>query len=104
MKPIGHYTSHLPGDGSYFDVLVHQYGSCLERMTRRERFYLISAISTQLCLEMPGVVRDEIYLVANDISLLPNGDRKGLIQLFADNTNFLPTDKDNTGSILIVKR
>ncbi|MEH1959848.1 MAG: hypothetical protein V7L05_08170 [Nostoc sp.] len=80
-RPVGHFTSYTPGDGSLLDSLGQQYGSGFEKMTQREKLFLISAIAAQLCDQAPGRCRDQIYVVGHQInSSLPPGDRAGLVE------------------------
>ena len=80
-KAIGHFTSYTINDGSLLESLQEEYGPTFEGMTKREKLFLISAISTQLCDQAPGRCRDEIYVVGHQInSSLPKHDREGLIE------------------------
>ncbi|MBN3897352.1 MAG: hypothetical protein HWQ41_19350 [Nostoc sp. NOS(2021)] len=80
-KPIGHFTSYTLGDGSLLESLQEEYGSTFEKMTKREKLFLVSAIAAQLCEQSPGKCRDEIYTVGHQInSSLPQADRQGLIE------------------------
>ncbi|MHC5719378.1 MAG: hypothetical protein ACYTX0_46850, partial [Nostoc sp.] len=80
-RPIGYFTSYTPGDGSLLESLQSEYGSTFEKMTQREKLFLISAIAIQSCDQAPGKCRDEIYVVGHQInSLLPPEDREGLIE------------------------
>lgn len=80
-KPIGYFTGYTINDGSLLESLQEEYGSTFERMTRREKLFLISAIATQLCDQAPGRCRDEIYVVGHQAnSSLRAADREGLIE------------------------
>ncbi|MEH1911265.1 hypothetical protein [Nostoc sp.] len=80
-KPIGFFTSYTPGDISLLGALQEDYGPMLEKMTQREKLFLISAIAAQLCDQAPGRCRDEIYVVGHQInSSLPPADRAGLVE------------------------
>lgn len=52
-KPLGYFTSHTPGDGTFFDALETEYGSQLEKLTRRQKLYLITAIAADLACQCP---------------------------------------------------
>lgn len=52
-QPLGYYTNHTPGDGTLFDALEHEYGSMLEKLTRRQKLYLIMAIAADLAVQCP---------------------------------------------------
>ncbi|MEH2000574.1 MAG: hypothetical protein V7L00_17815 [Nostoc sp.] len=80
-RPIGHFTSYTPGDGSLLESLQEEYGSGFEKMSRREKLFLIAAIAIQSCDQANGRCRDEIYVVGHQInSSLPLEDKEGLIQ------------------------
>ena len=80
-KPIGHFTSYTLNDGSLLESLQEEYGSTFERMTKREKLFLISAIAIQLCDQAPGRCREEIYTVGHQInSSLSQADREGLVE------------------------
>ena len=80
-KPVGHFTSYIIGDGSLLESLQEEYGSTFERMTKREKLFLISAIAAQSCDQAPGRCRDEIYVVGHQInSSLPPADREDCLK------------------------
>ncbi|MEH2312362.1 MAG: hypothetical protein V7K35_13405 [Nostoc sp.] len=80
-KPVGHFTSYILGDGSLLESLQEEYGSTFERMTKREKLFLISALAAQSCDQASGRCREEIYVVGHQInSSLPPSDREGLIE------------------------
>lgn len=84
-KPVGHFTSYILGDGSLLESLQEEYGSHFEKMTKCEKFFLISAIAAQSCDQAPGRCRDEIYVVGHQInSSLPASDREGLLEALID--------------------
>ena len=80
-KPIGYFTGHTINDGSLLESLQEEYGPSFERMNKREKLYLISALAIQLCDQAPGRCRDEIYVIGHQAnSSLPVADREGLIE------------------------
>ncbi|MDZ8108974.1 MAG: hypothetical protein RM338_25580 [Nostoc sp. DedQUE12a] len=88
-KPIGYFTSYTPGDGSLLESLQQAYGSCFERMTEREKLFLIFSIASQLCEQAPGRCRDEIYVVGYQInSSLPLRDRQGLMEALINQVRY----------------
>ncbi|MEH1885867.1 hypothetical protein [Nostoc sp.] len=88
-KPIGHFTSYTINDGSLLESLQEEYGPTFEKMTRREKLFLISAIATQLCDRAPGRCRDEIYVVGHQInSSLPQADREGLVEALTNQIRY----------------
>ena len=88
-KPVGHFTSYTIGDGSLLESLQEEYGSTFEKMTKREKLYLISAVAIQLCDQAPGRCRDEIYVVGHQInSSLPLHDREGLVEALTNQVRY----------------
>jgi hypothetical protein len=47
-KPIGYFTSTMPGDGSYLDELQQQYGSTFEHLNKVEKLLLLQNIAQTL--------------------------------------------------------
>ncbi|WP_225225972.1 hypothetical protein [Komarekiella delphini-convector] len=47
-KPIGFYTSAMPGDGSYLDELQQRYGSTFEQLSKIEKLLLLHGIVQNL--------------------------------------------------------
>lgn len=88
-KPIGHFTSYTLNDDSLLESLQEEYGPTFERMTEREKLFLISAVAIQLCDQAPGRCRDEIYVVGHQInSSLPLDDRIGLIEAMTNQIRY----------------
>ncbi len=86
-KPIGHFTSYTPGDGSLLESLQEEYGSTFGQMSRREKLFLISSLASQLCEQAPGRCRDEIYVVGYQVnSSLSVKDREGLLEALIHQT------------------
>lgn len=80
-KPIGYYTSYTPGDASYLESLEERYGSSFEKMSRREKLFLLSSLASQLSGDAPGETRNEIYELGVDIQQnLPLSDQEGLLE------------------------
>ncbi|MHC5914883.1 MAG: hypothetical protein ACYTXE_28705 [Nostoc sp.] len=59
-RPLGYYTSHTPGDGSYLELLQEKYGAAFEKMTKQEKLFLVQAIAAQYSVELDGDPRIEI--------------------------------------------
>ncbi|MDZ8239704.1 MAG: hypothetical protein RMZ69_21570 [Nostoc sp. ChiQUE01a] len=88
-KPIGYFTSYSPGDGSLLESLQEEYGSTFERMTKREKLFLIFSIASQLCEQAPGKCRDEIYVVGYQVnSSLSLKDREGLLEALINQVRY----------------
>ncbi|WP_375493783.1 hypothetical protein [uncultured Nostoc sp.] len=47
-KPIGYFTSAMPGDGSYLDELQQQYGSTFEQLSKIEKLLLLHGVVQNL--------------------------------------------------------
>lgn len=47
-KPIGYFTSTMPGDGSYLDELQSLYGSTFERLGRTEKLLILESVVKNL--------------------------------------------------------
>lgn len=47
-KPIGYFTSAMPGDGSYLDELQQQYGSTFEKLGRTEKILILESVVQNL--------------------------------------------------------
>ena len=66
-KPIGYYTDYTTGDNSYLETLIEKYGSRLQKLTLREKLFLVSSLAGQLIDTTTGECRNEIYVVAHQI-------------------------------------
>lgn len=47
-KPIGYFTSTMPGDGSYLDDLQTRYGSTFEKLGRTEKLLILESVVKNL--------------------------------------------------------
>lgn len=47
-KPIGFFTSTMPGDGSYLDDLQSLYGSTFEKLGRTEKLLILESVVKNL--------------------------------------------------------
>ncbi|MBW4428997.1 MAG: hypothetical protein KME50_32440 [Nostoc desertorum CM1-VF14] len=47
-KPIGYFTSAMPGDGSYLDELQQRYGSTFEQLSKIEKLLLLHGVVQNL--------------------------------------------------------
>lgn len=79
-KPLGYYTSYIPGDGSVLDKLDDEFGSNLEKLTTKEKLFLIGALGAQLCADQSGEVSCPVKSIYPKIVLMPTGDIEGLIE------------------------
>jgi hypothetical protein len=68
-KPIGYYTSVMPGDGSYLDELQEEYGSTFERMPRTLKAHLLVEIAKSLLtaeVSITGTIQADIELQSKE--------------------------------------
>ena len=80
-KPLGYYTSYTPGDRSFLDQLQETYGSKFEVLSKREKFFLIESIASNLGDSLEELPRDEIYQLQLSINTnLSESDKAGLIE------------------------
>lgn len=47
-KPIGYFTSTMPGDGSYLDELQSMFGSRFEKLGRTEKILILQSVLQNL--------------------------------------------------------
>jgi hypothetical protein len=79
-KPLGYYTSYTPGDGSVLDELEDMFGSNLEKLTVKDKLFLIGALGAQLCADQDGEVSNVVKAAYPGIVLMPTGNIEGLIE------------------------
>ncbi|MEH2139916.1 hypothetical protein [Nostoc sp.] len=79
-KPLGYYTSYLPGDGSVLDELDDMFGSNLEKLTLKDKLFLIGALGAQLCADQDGEVSNVVKSVYPGILLTTTGNIEGLVE------------------------
>lgn len=80
-KPLGYYTTYVPGDDSYLLQLQKQYGSCLQKLSRREQLFLLQSLAASLCCSELGEVRAEVINSSIECNMrLPKNDVEGLCE------------------------
>ena len=80
-KPLGYYTSHTPGDNSLLASLEQQYGSTLEKISKREKLAILTILASDLGCEMEGGCREEIFVMSKEITnRLSMSDRAGIME------------------------
>ncbi|MBD2388818.1 hypothetical protein [Cylindrospermum sp. FACHB-282] len=96
-KPIGYYTGLVPGGDSLLNSLETQYGATFERMTRREKLYLMFSLAVHLFSKEEGAIRDEITIVASDLQALLPSDQEGLMEALINQIRWghLPEPEDS---------
>ncbi|MBG1270816.1 hypothetical protein [Nostoc sp. WHI] len=47
-KPLGFFTSTMPGDGSYLDEMQSVYGSTFEKLGRTEKLLVLESVVKNL--------------------------------------------------------
>jgi hypothetical protein len=79
-KPLGYYTAYTPGDGSVLDELDDMFGSNLEKLSVRDKLFLIGALGAQLCADQSGEVSNVVKSVYPGILLMTTENIEGLIE------------------------
>ena len=79
-KPLGYYTSYVPGESGLLGYLQESYGSYLQEFSTREKLYLIRAITDNLMLRASGDIRGQVYPLVHEIFRLSTSDQEGLIE------------------------
>jgi len=80
-KPLGFYTSYIPGDDSYLEELQEQYGTCLQKLTRREKLFLLNSITSYMCCHEPGDISGEVVTTSYSVvKRLTDSDKEGMIE------------------------
>ncbi|MHC5722630.1 MAG: hypothetical protein ACYTXY_00415 [Nostoc sp.] len=54
-KPIGFFTSAMPGDGSYLDYLQSIYGSTFEKLSKTEKLLILESVVKNLIVAETGM-------------------------------------------------
>lgn len=78
----GYYTNYTPGDGGVLEDMEDTYGGKLERLSRADRFCLISMMAADLALltPEPRYSEDLFSLMLAIKGELAISDREGLIE------------------------
>jgi hypothetical protein len=80
-KPLGYYTAYTPGDNSLLEKLESEYGSCFEKMSKREKLSILMILASNLGNHLDGGVRGEIYAVAREMTVqLSLSDQAGIME------------------------
>ncbi|MEH2031036.1 MAG: hypothetical protein V7K67_15465 [Nostoc sp.] len=80
-KPLGYYTNHPPGDDSLLDEVQKKYGSCFEKMSKREKLSILVILASNLGCQLEGDVRGEIYAIAREMTdQLSLSDQAGVME------------------------
>ena len=80
-KPLGYYTAYTPGDDSFLEKLQSEYGSCLEKITKREKLSILMILASHLGNQLEGDVRSEIYAIAREMTdQLSLSDQAGVME------------------------
>jgi hypothetical protein len=79
-EPLSDWLDFNPGEDSFLDSLIDEYGDYLQNLTKREKLFMLSAIANNIAFEDPGVVSDEIHeLAAKCYDSMSPSDLLGLI-------------------------
>jgi hypothetical protein len=92
-KPLGYYTAYTPGDGSALDELDDMFGSNLEKLSVKEKLFLIGALGAQLCADQSGEVSNVVKSVYPRILLMTTGNIEGLIEALISQVRWGKTDE-----------
>jgi hypothetical protein len=79
-KPLGYYTNYIPGRSGLLEYLTETYGAYLEKLTVREKLYLIQAIANNLSIRANDDINGRVYSLQHEIFRLSTSDQEGLIE------------------------
>ncbi|MHC5862031.1 hypothetical protein [Nostoc sp.] len=80
-KPLGYYANFSPGDESALDELRDMFGEYLEKLTTKEKFFMIAAISAQQSHDLKGMISPTVHAASGGI--LCDKDKTDLTGLLA---------------------
>jgi hypothetical protein len=80
-KPLGYYVDFSPGDESVLDELRDMFGEYLEKLTSKEKFFLIAAIAAQQSHDLKGMISPAVHAASGGI--LCEKDKTDLTGLLA---------------------
>jgi hypothetical protein len=83
-KPIGYYTSYIPGGTGLLEELQQQWGTTFEKMTRQQKLYLVVALASNLGCQCKDTCQDmsinqEIASTSQQVQSLTTSDQEGLL-------------------------
>jgi hypothetical protein len=61
IDPLSDYLDSQPGEDEFIDNLIEEYGDYLEKLTKREKLFILGSLANKVGFEEPGVVVDSIY-------------------------------------------
>ncbi|MBG1268702.1 hypothetical protein [Nostoc sp. WHI] len=72
-KPIGFFTSTMPGDGSYLDDLQSVYGSTFEKLGRTEKLLILESVVKNLIVAETAIhgLKSSAEAIAHASSITP---------------------------------
>lgn len=84
-KPLGYYANFSPGDESALDELRDMFGESLEKLTSKEKFFLIAAIAAQQSHDLKGMISPAVHAVIAGICVeKEKTDLTGLLAALID--------------------
>ncbi|MBA3920412.1 MAG: hypothetical protein H0X31_01365 [Nostocaceae cyanobacterium] len=90
-NPLGYYTSVMPEDGSYLDVLQQEFGSELEGLTTAQQLILVQGVAAALMLHVeemkPNKIKDISVIVKLTQQHVTVGNLPGLLECIAHQLN-----------------
>jgi hypothetical protein len=60
-EPLSYCLDFQPGEDEFLDTLVNEHGDYLEKLTKREKLFMLSAIANSISFEEPGVVDNRVH-------------------------------------------
>ncbi|MDZ7970305.1 MAG: hypothetical protein RM368_36155 [Nostoc sp. DedSLP03] len=80
-KPLGYYTNYTPGDDSLLATLQDKYGAAFEKISKREKLVILTALASHVGCQLEGDCREEIFTVAKQmIEQLTIADQTGIME------------------------
>jgi hypothetical protein len=65
-ETLDYYLDFQPGEDEFLDSLVNEHGDYLEKLTKREKLFILGSLANKVGFEEPGVVVDSIYQLVQE--------------------------------------
>ena len=80
-KPLGYYTNHTPGEETLLATLQDNYGAAFEKISKREKLVMLTALASHIGCQLEGDCRAEIFTISKQITQqLTIADQIGIIE------------------------
>ena len=80
-KPIGYYTNFTPGEETLLATLQDNYGAAFEKISKREKLVVLTALASHIGCQLEGDCREEIFTIAKQmIEQLTIDDLTGIME------------------------